>query len=332
MKRFIVDGQYGKFLTSFGIRVEEALKKAGVAEDIFSHKAPTMTITEYFCFMEAIGTLVREPDIPIQIASADNIESFSPPIFAAYCSRNAKNCIKRLGRYKSLIGPLRYVIEETGDQMKVEIVAEDGTILPEFLAKTELVFLVNIIRRATKEEIIPQSVAINEKAVSGALKEFFKCSVLDSEKVSIIFSKTDMEIPFISQNDAMWDYFEPELKRRLFELEIDASFSARVRSALTELLPGGCSSIDGVAEKMGISRRTLQRKLQDENTNFQKQLNHTRELLAINYLKNTDMSSNDIAFLLGYQELNSFLKAFNIWTGMSITEYKQKNERQNPSL
>ena len=83
---------------------------------------------------------------------------------------------------------------------------------------------------------------------------------------------------------------------------------------------------------MGMSRRTLQRKLQDENTNFQKQLNHTRELLAINYLKNTDMSSNDIAFLLGYQELNSFLRAFNIWTGMSITEYKQKNGRQNPSL
>lgn len=57
MKRFIVDGQYEKFLTSFGIRVEETLKKAGVTEDIFSHKTPTMTIKEYFRFMEAVGTL-----------------------------------------------------------------------------------------------------------------------------------------------------------------------------------------------------------------------------------------------------------------------------------
>ena len=70
-----------------------------------------------------------------------------------------------------MIGPLRYVIEETGDQMKVEIVAEDGTKLPRFLAETELVFLVNIIRKATKEEIIPYSVAINEKEVNGALKD-----------------------------------------------------------------------------------------------------------------------------------------------------------------
>lgn len=67
----------------------------------------------------------------------------------------------------------------------------------------------------------------------------------------------------------------------------------------------------------------MQRKLLDEDTSFQKQLNGTRELLAKNYLKNTDMSSDDIAFLLGYQEINSFLRAFSLWTGMSVSEYKR---------
>lgn len=47
-------------------------------------------------------------------------------------------------------------------------------------------------------------------------------------------------------------------------------------------------------------------------------------MLAINYLKNTDMTTNDIAYLLGYQELNSFLRAFTIWKGMSISEYKKQ--------
>jgi len=40
------------------------------------------------------------------------------------------------------------------------------------------------------------------------------------------------------------------------------------------------------------------------------------------YLQTTDMPSVDIVFLLGYQELNSFLRAFNVWTGMSVTEYR----------
>lgn len=46
-------------------------------------------------------------------------------------------------------------------------------------------------------------------------------------------------------------------------------------------------------------------------------------MLAIHYIRNTDMNTNDIAFLLGYQEINSFLRAFAIWTGQSISEYRK---------
>ena len=127
-------------------------------------------------------------------------------------------------------------------------------------------------------------------------------------------------------NESMWNFFEPELQKRLYEMDRDDSFAAKVRSALMELLPGGAGAVDDVARKLGISRRTLQRKLTEENTSFQKQLNGTRELLAKNYIKNTEMSSDDIAFLLGYQELNSFLRAFNAWTGMSVSEYKIAND------
>ena len=96
----------------------------------------------------------------------------------------------------------------------------------------------------------------------------------------------------------------------------------KVRSALTELLPGGTGTVDDVAMKLGFSKRTLQRKLTEENTSFQKQLNGTREILAKHYIRNTDMSSDEIAFLLGYQEINSFLRAFHLWTGMSVSDFR----------
>lgn len=72
-----------------------------------------------------------------------------------------------------------------------------------------------------------------------------------------------------------------------------------------ELLPGGDYTIDDVAGRLGASRRSLQRRLQGEDTNFPKQLNHSRESLAKTYLSNTDMTADDIAFLLGYQEIGS---------------------------
>lgn len=124
----------------------------------------------------------------------------------------------------------------------------------------------------------------------------------------------------------MWNYFEPELTKRLADLEIDDSISARVRSALVELLPSGETTIDDVAHELGISKRTLQRKLKEEKMPFQKQLNSTRESLAVHYLKNTDMTAGEIAFLLGYQELSSFLRAFSLWTGQTVSEYRSQKQ------
>lgn len=101
----------------------------------------------------------------------------------------------------------------------------------------------------------------------------------------------------------------------------------KVRSALTGLLPSGRTTIKDVASTLGISPRTLERRLAKENTTFQQQLNSTRELLAKHYIRNADMGSGDIAFLLGYQEPNSFLRAFTQWTGLSVSEYKNHHNK-----
>ena len=78
-----------------------------------------------------------------------------------------------------------------------------------------------------------------------------------------MFSKEDALAPFISRNESMWEFFEPELKCRLSMIGTDGSCAARVRSTLMELLPGGECTVDNVAKKPGYSKRSLQRKLQE---------------------------------------------------------------------
>lgn len=210
MKHFLIDKNYGTYLSGMGFSMDEVMKKAMLPEDLFARQTPSLTAEEYFRFMGAIDALSPDEQTLIRLAAAEGIKAFSPPIFAAYCSRN----------------------------------------------------------------------------------------------------------------ESMWEFFEPELKRRLSMMETDDSCAARVRSALMELLPSGECTIDNVAKKLGYSKRSLQRKLQEEDTNFQKQLSHTRELLARTYLANTDMTTEDIAFLLGYQESGSFLRAFTVWTGQTVNEYR----------
>ena len=200
--------------------------------------------------------------------------------------------------------------------------AEPELELPELLVGIEFVFQVGLIRKATKERITPLSVTAKQPMKNPAYADFIGKPITAGDKNRLVFSKEDALVPFISRNESMWEFFEPELSRRLSMMEADDSYAARVRSALMELLPSGECTIDDVAKKLGYSKRSLQRRLQEEDTKFQKQLNHTRELLAKTYLANTDMTAEDIAFLLGYRESGSFLRAFTVWTGQTINEYR----------
>ena len=320
MNKFIIDGRYADMLAWH----EAVLRKAQLPGDAFKHKTVTMSEEHYFRFLDAVGSLMEDPALPIRIATTNKIETFSPPIFASYCSKNADVCVERLARYKRLIGPMVMQVTKSGEETTIRFTTEDEVNeLPQFLVESEFAFLVGMFRRTTREEINPVRIQMRQPVDNEAFNDFFTIKAELSDENSITFRSADMQIPFISYDDAMWNYFEPELAKRLSELDVDDSTSARVRSALTELLPSGASAIEDVAEKLGLSKRTLQRKLTEENTTFQKQLNSTREMLAIHYIRNTDMNTNDIAFLLGYQEINSFLRAFTIWTGQGISEYRK---------
>ena len=326
MKRFLIDKNYGAYLSAMGFSLEEVLKKALLPEDLFTRQTPSLTAEEYFRFTRSVDTLSPDDETPIKLAASDNIETFSPPIFAAYCSRNALTCLKRLARYKPLIGALLYRVEETESEVSVEVLSGNTELeLPEILVGIEFAFVVGLIRKATKEQIVPLRATSKQKTRDTAYAAFIGTDIVAADQNQLTFSKTDALIPFISRNESMWRFFEPELNRRLSMMDTDDSYAARVRGALMELLPGGECAVEDVAAKLGYSKRSLQRKLQEENTNFQKQLNHTRELLAKSYLANTGMSAEDIAFLLGYQDTSSFLRAFSAWTGQTVREYRRRS-------
>ena len=118
MDKYVLDGQYRKYLEMIGVKVGEALKEAGVPEDLFSRNKPVLDEVDYYAFMSAVGRQVTNPKLPIVLASADDIESFSPPIFAAYCSKNGNICMERLSAYKRIIAPMRYELYETDGKVK----------------------------------------------------------------------------------------------------------------------------------------------------------------------------------------------------------------------
>ena len=99
-RHFVLDGQYEALFRANGIQVEETLRKADIPEDIFRRKNASMTQEQYFRFMDAVEKLNPDPELPIRLATSEHIESFSPPVFAAWCSKDGYDCIERLRQYK----------------------------------------------------------------------------------------------------------------------------------------------------------------------------------------------------------------------------------------
>lgn len=329
---FIIDRSYMNILEHAGISVSEVLKKAGLPEDLFSHKAPSMNTREYISFMDAIKDIAQNNELPIKISTIENLETFSPPIFAAYCSRNGLMCMKRLSDYKKLIGSLVCRVTENKEDVTLELTFERKEFeLPEYLVACELVFALQIMRNATKKFIVPKEITTRYNLDTDGYEKYFGVRPKKGDRNIMTISREDALIPFVSWNDTMWEYFEPELKRRLNELNSDDTYSTRVNTALAELLPGGEAGIDDVSKKLGCSRRTLQRKLSEEGTTFQNQLNHVREKLAKNYIMNFDMTNEEIAYLIGYCDCNSFVRAFNSWTGIPISQYKRQINKKRIS-
>jgi AraC-like DNA-binding protein len=120
----------------------------------------------------------------------------------------------------------------------------------------------------------------------------------------------------------MWNFFEAGLVSQLSDLETQASMQERVRSALSEMLPAGQSSIEEAATRLSMSKRSLQRRLAEEASSYQEVLNATRRELAHAYLARSSASQGEIAYLLGFQDGNSFIRAFRGWTGQTPGEYR----------
>ena len=324
--RYVFYRQLGRLFEAAGMDISLLLRLSHLPEDLLSRRDIMLTEEEYHTLMEQAGRMAKDGDV-ICIATSNGIEAFSPPVFAAYCSSDGRGFLSRLSHYKRLVGPLQLLITEQDGALQLEIRSlTEGITVPAFWTEMEMVFVLNLMRKATQVDIRPISITLQHEVSNEAVTKFFGCQPVKGNRNLLTLSLADVSLPFITRNDAMWQYIEPELRRRLSEMEIDDSMAARVRSALVELLPAGKTTVDDVAQKLYMSRRTLQRKLTDERTTFQQQLNSTRLLLAQNYLRDSDRTNDDIAFLLGYEDTTSFFRAFTAWTGQTVSDYRRNNK------
>src|SRR5215469_4025056 len=158
----------------------------------------------------------------------------------------------------------------------------------------------------------------------------FHCPVkFKADQNALIFTKADMELPFVTNNAELLAIVAPQLEAELTEQLAQKTFSEQAKAILKRLLAGHRPGIEDLARELHLSIRTLQRRLTEQGVTFQRLLEEARRELARHYLLHSSVELSETAYLLGYEDANSFFRAFQHWEGTSPEQWRalQKNSQ-----
>jgi len=324
--RFNVAKDHGRLMSLVGTDQARVLRRAGLPADFFLNDNRSIDGHQYFALWEAMFAEADRPDLAFDLGVKFARGPFISALFAFSCSATIAAGLERLGLFKPLLCPMRFRISHTDEVMTLTIVPESPELkLPQSMAAFEMVYFLECCRVYTAEHIVPVSVGIPQMQPNqDEVNTYFGVNAHEAEFPTLTLTREDAFRPLITENPALWAQFEPELNRQLAELQAGATLSTRVRNALLDMLPAGQANVDAVCERLIMSRRSLQRKLRDEGESFQSVLDKTRADLSMHYLRQGEMSVEEISYLLAYRDPNSFYRAFQGWTGMTPSEARSK--------
>ena len=172
----------------------------------------------------------------------------------------------------------------------------------------------------------PSRILLNYEAPEYAEKHLqcFRCPVIfDQPSCQYRFSREELAESLAEADANTARTCEESCRKLLNQMEIEDDIISRICHLLLST-PGEFPKLDAVANKLSLGARTLRRRLNDLGTSYQRILDDVRRELAIEYLRTTNLTVQEIAELLGYSEVTNFRRAFMRWVELSPYQYRKQ--------
>src|SRR5216684_4463886 len=323
--QFRVSTTLPRKLGELGLPPETVLRQAGLPMGLFNQEKILVSTEEFFALYRGIAEASNDPGFGLKLGTEERIEHYDPIKIAALSARSFGDAVERLSRYKQLTCPEEIRVVRRGNECAVQFVwllAHEKE--PPLLVDVCFAWIVGIARRGTGRPLNPKRFVFQRNAVHREMYEaHFLCPVkFKSSQNALIFSKTDMELPFITHNADLLATVAPQLEAELAQQLTQRTFTEQAKGILKQLLAGQRPGIQDLARELHVSTRTLQRRLTEQGITFQRLLEEARRELARHYLLHSSRELNETAYLLGYEDANSFFRAFHHWEGTSPGQWR----------
>ncbi|WP_266181811.1 AraC family transcriptional regulator [Dyella humicola] len=305
--------------------VPAVLKHAGLPDDLIGQTRAVLTTSQFFNLWRTAETLYDDPSLGLRLGDATRVEVYDVVSLAALHSATLGEAIQKLARYKRLTCPEDISIELSRDEAAVSarwMLAEGHA--PHFLIDAVFAAHLALAERGTGRTIRLKRLELTRRPTAAdVLSSHFHCELrFNGAQDRIVYDRADLDLPFITHDQDHLATLLPTLEASLQEQSATTSLRDKVWNVLARGMRGSHLRMAQVADTLHLSPRTLQRKLGEAGTSYQQLLDQVRRHLAQRLLNATDLDTGEIAFLLGFEELNSFNRAFRQWEGETPTRWR----------
>jgi AraC-like DNA-binding protein len=277
-------------------------------------------------FCVAWGELVRltKPDIALAIANAIPPGAFGIVEYVCRSAPTVREALLQWVRYLNLLDDavvVGLVVEGERACLRVEVESEAPA-----PGAHELCFAL-VAQRVRQLSALPFRITavefVHRVGDPAAYRAFFDAPVQFGAPINqLVFPAAALDASLTSSDPGLLAILTRAADELAARAPADPSLQAQVARVLRDALRADEGHVDHVAKRLGLTSRSLQRRLKDEGTSFNLVREQVRRDLTQRYLAE-NLSIAEISFLLGFSEPSAFFRAFKRWTGMTPVEARR---------
>ena len=306
---------------SHGIDTEPLLKCAGLTDELIADPDATIGVANQIRFVELVAAKLGDELLGFHLTEDFDPREIGLLYYAAASADTLGNALNRVERYIKIQNDGVRLKISRGKSIRLRLVYV-GVVRHTDVHQIDAIIalILRTCRHLTDRAIKPIVVRIMHR-ISGEkskVEKFLGSYIKDGAGVDEIeLPAASWDLPIVSGDPHLHRVCVKSCEEALARRAMKPSpLKVRVENAIATLLPHGQARLTLVAAKLGMSSRTLARRLAAEGSSFAAILADTRSALANRYLADRTLAISQIAWLLGYTEISAFTRAFRQWTGL----------------
>ncbi len=305
----------------FGLDPDALLREAGFGADELRDPDARVPISKLRRLWGVIAKRVPDPAVGLLVAESRTYRDLGLVAYTMRLARTLGEGLHRVSRYSQIVAEdLVVALRRREDRAEVQLQRAFLYAPVRPPVDFRLSLLLAGARLTTGVELVPLEARFPYPAPADltALRRIFRCPLrFEQEAPAFVLHASDLELPIATADETLLTYLDQLAEQARKELSRDDSMGDGVRRVLWQEMASGSPSIGTVAARLGVSGRSLQRRLADEGTSFKEVLDSFRSGVARRLLQERDVTVYEVAYLLGYSDPSAFHRAFRRWHGDS---------------